>query len=248
MLKALIIDDEEGACNSLSRLIQEHCPDIEVVHMVPDLSSAVKAIHKYKPQLIFLDIELPDQNGFELFDYFEAPDFEIIFTTAYSEYAMRAFDVSAIDYLLKPIQISKLKLATEKAIRLAGKNATRERVNTLRENLQLMQVQQIALPVLGGLIFVKANDILYLQADGSYTYVVTAKSRTLISKRIKEFEDILSEDIRFFRIHRSYIVNTQYIREYVRTEGILHMDNNETITVARERRQAFEEQIRDIRI
>ncbi len=249
MLKTLIIDDEPAACNSLYNLLKEHCPQLDVLAPASDVPGAMRIIHKQKPDLIFLDVEMPEQNGFQLLDYFETPDFEIIFTTAYSEYAMKAFEVSAIDYLLKPLQISKLKTAVEKAERMHHQNGSGERVNILKENLRVNQIQKIALPVADGLSFVSVADIVYLQAEGSYTYVITQKQKLLISKKIKEFEEILSGDNRFFRVHRSYIVNIQYIRQYIRHQGVyLKIENNDTIPVARERKQAFEELISQVRI
>ncbi len=249
MMKALIIDDEAAARNALSSLLRGHCPELQVVEMAVDVPSAVKAIHKYQPGIIFLDVEMPGQNGFQLLDYFEAPDFEIIFTTAYSEYALKAFEVSAIDYLLKPLQISKLKIAVDKAIRSTRHTGIKERVNILKETLEVNHIQKIALPVAGGLSFVKVDDILYLQAEGSYTYVVTLEGKKLISKKIKEFEDILNEDIRFFRIHRSYILNAKYIKEYIKHDGTCVLtENQDSLPVARERKQAFEEWIKKLRI
>jgi two-component system LytT family response regulator len=219
------------------------------VEMLPDLTTAHSVINHHNPDVVFLDIELPGQNGFQLLDYFKEPDFEIIFTTAYSEYAVKAFEVSAIDYLLKPIQISKLQLAVEKLFRLRNQNTIVERVNTLRENLQVKQIKKVALPTSEGLLFFNVDDIMYLEAEGSYTYVVSKEKKIIISKKIKEFAEILSEDNRFFRVHRSYIINVQYIKKYQKHDGTcLWMEDAKIIPIARERKHAFDDLISSIRL
>jgi len=249
MLKALIIDDEIRARASLNNLLKEYCPQVTVVDMAGDVATAIDMIGIHKPDIVFLDIEMPDQNGFQLLMHFEIPDFEIIFTTAYSEYAVKAFEVSAIDYLLKPLEISKVCAAVEKVGQRQGGHAIRERLHTLKENLSVNQVRQIALPVTEGLQFVQINDIMYLQAEGPYTHVVTSQFKLLICKIIKDFEYLLGEDNRFIRVHRSYIINAQFIKQYIRHNGtFLKMRNDEVIPVARDRKQYFETLIAKIRL
>jgi two-component system LytT family response regulator len=249
MVKALIVDDEFRARTSLFNLLREYCPQVTVTGMAENVNAALQAIIEQKPDIVLLDIDMPDQNGFQLLQHFENPDFEIIFTTAYSEFAVKAFEVSAIDYLLKPLEITKLQAAVDKVSQRQGKNALPERVHALRENLKVNQIRKIALPVSGGLEFVQIDDIFYLEAEGSYTRIVTAQFKLLISKKIKEFEYLLSEDIRFFRIHRSFIINTQYITKYIRNDGTyLQMENGATIPVARERKQHFETLISNVRL
>ncbi len=248
-MKVLIVDDEVAARNLLSIMLEEHFPELQVVDMAIDVPSAVIAVNKHQPDLIFLDVNMPGQKGFQLLDYFETPDFQIIFTTAYSEYALKAFEVSAVDYLIKPLQISKLKLAVEKVLRSNSRINMGGQFNILKETLQVKHIRKIALPVTGKVLFVELEDIIYLQAEGAYTHVVTKGQKIFLSKNIKEFEYILNEDVRFFRIHRSYIINTHYIRQYVKHEGTsVLMENEETLPVARERKQAFEELIRQVLI
>ncbi len=246
-MKVLIVDDEVAARNVLSIILEEHFPELQIVDMAINVPSAVIAINKHKPDLIFLDVNMPGQNGFQLFDYFEAPDFQVIFTTAYSEYALKAFEVSAVDYLIKPLQISKLKLAVEKVLRSTSRAGMGGQFNILKEMLQVNHIRKIALPVTGKVSFVELEDIIYLQAEGAYTHVVTRSQKIFLSKNIKEFEYILNEDVHFFRVHRSYIVNTRYIRQYVKHDGVyVLMENNETLPVARERKHAFEELISNV--
>lgn len=242
---AIIIDDEAKARRIMESLIAEHCPQLQIVATADDVLSGVKAIQKHKPDVVFLDIEMPGYTGFQLLDFFDEIDFQVIFATAYSEYALQAFQVSAVDYLLKPIQIDQLQAAVDKAIKL-GKNAqTRERMDTLKENLEQKIIKKIALPVSHGLTFVPIQDIIYLEADGSYTHVyLTDGNKLLISKKIKEFENNLNPNTRFFRTHRSFIVNMDHIKQYVKQDGgHLVMDNNGIVQLARDRKDEFNELI-----
>lgn len=241
-IRSIIVDDEPAARSLLRKLINEHCAGIEVLDEAPDLKTAVKLINKHKIELVFLDIEMPNENGFALFEYFDTPTFETIFCTAYSDFAIKAFEVSAVDYVLKPLSISKLKVAIEKAIKLVGQNQVINRVNALKENLTVNKLQKIALPLSDGMIFIKIEDIYYFEADGSYTHVITKENNYLVCKKIKEFDELLNDDNRFFRVHRSYFVNIQQIKKYSKKEGAtLIFDNNKIIPVAREKKNEFDD-------
>ncbi len=248
-MNCIIIDDEPSARSILSKIITEHCKGLVIVDEVADVASAVKSINKHKPELIFLDVEMPNQNGFALFNYFDKPTFETIFCTAYSEYALKAFEVSAVDYVLKPISITKLQGAIERAIKLIGQNQISMRVETLRDNLNNTALQKIALPLSDGLVFVKLDDVLYFEADGSYTNVIFKNSKILVSKKIKEFDELLSNDSRFFRTHRSFLVNIMQIKKFSKKEGaLLEFENGEKITVAREKIKDFEDFISGLKV
>lgn len=241
-MKALIVDDESHARSLLLNTIREHGKGIEVVAEAENVKEAVKLIHKHQVDLVFLDIEMPNQNGFALFEYFDQPEFVTIFCTAYSEYALQAFEVSAVDYLLKPISISKLQEAIEKAIKTRGQNQILQSVSALRDNLTVKQLQKIGLPLSDGLVFIKVEDILYFEADGSYTHVITNQEKYLVSKKIKEFHELLSNDAHFFRVHRSYLVNIQKIKKYSKKDGAtLLFENNKVIPVAREKKNEFDQ-------
>lgn len=248
-MKAIIVDDESHSRSLLLNTIKEHCKEIEIIAEAENVKEAVKLIHKHQIELVFLDIEMPNENGFALFEYFDNPTFVTIFCTAYSEYALNAFEVSAIDYLLKPVSISKIQAAVEKAIKTRGQNLILQHINILRENLTVHQLQKIALPLSDGLIFVKVNDILYFEADGSYTHVITNKEKFLVCKKIKEFHELLSDDSRFFRVHRSYLINIQQIKKYSKKEGAtLVFDNNKVIPIAREKKNDFDDYIGKISV
>ena len=218
MYKAIIVDDEEMARTLLEGMLQLYCPEVEVVALCKDLPSGVKAIHKQKPDLVFLDIEMPGHSGLELLDFFDENeiDFSVIFVTAYNRYAIQAFKLSAIDYLLKPIETEDLKNAVDLFIK------QKERVNyaILKNNLQAHVSKKIGINGVSSIVFVDVDDILFFQADGSYSMVFLKDGKTIIaSKSLKHFENILVENLHFFRCHKSYIVNLNYITEYVKSDG-----------------------------
>jgi two-component system, LytTR family, response regulator len=218
MYKAIIIDDEEMARALLNGMLKEYHSDIEVVELCKDLPSGVKAIRKQKPDVVFLDIEMPGHSGLELLDFFNEDEisFNIIFTTAYNQYAIRAFKLSAIDYLLKPIEIDDL----EKAIELFKKNKNHKNLEVLKQNLKSGAPQKIAINNLSSVNFIDINDIIYFKADGAYTHVFLIKNvEFTVSKGLKIFEEILEGNEQFFRCHKSYLVNTNYISGYTKTEG-----------------------------
>lgn len=244
-IRAIIIDDEERARSSLSQLINQFCPSIELVGMYSNVPDGVIAINKEKPQLVFLDIEMPEYSGFELLNFFRDVDFEIIFVTAYNEYALKAFEVSAIDYVLKPVDIDKLKSAVEKVEKKLAGFDMQTRLDLLKDTFKTEQFNKIALPVSDGLLFVETTEIMYLEADGAYTEVwLKNGSKIVVSKKLKFFEDVLDKRPNFFRSHRSYIVNINFIKRYNRSENSLVLDNGKTIVVSREKKPEFEQQLK----
>ncbi len=245
-IKAIIIDDEDRARNTLASFIKQFCPEVEIIASVANVPAGVIAINQHRPQLVFLDIEMPEYNGFELLNFFRDVDFEIIFVTAYHEYTLKAFEVSAVDYLLKPVDIDKLKAAVEKAVSRLNKQDMQQRIDLLKDAFHHDQFNKIALPVSDGLLFVEVNDIMYLEADGSYTNVhLRTGAPLLVSKKIKFFEDVLAARANFFRSHKSYIVNINFIKKYNRGESSLLLENGKSVYVARERKADFEQQLKD---
>ncbi len=248
-LNAIIVDDEPAARSMLRQLISAHCPMVNLVGEAPDVKSAVKIINKENVDLVFLDIEMPEENGFALFDYFNAPTFETVFCTAYSDFALQAFEVSAIDYILKPISISKVIAAVEKAIKVIGQNQIIQRVNVLKENLSVSTLQKIALPMADSLVFVQLEDIYFFEADGSYTNVITKTGKILVSKKIKEFDELLSNDGRFYRIHRSYLINSHQIVKYNKKDGaMIEFNHGYSAPLAREKVKEFDEFIAGVKV
>ena len=244
-LRAVIIEDEQKARRILSTLLKENCPDIEVCEQAEDLPNGVKAIVKHQPDVVFLDIELPGFSGFEIKDFIEEINFEIIFTTAYSEYALKAFELSALDYLLKPIQIEQLIKSVEKLKKRRGAQML-ERLNALKENLIESSPKRIALPTAEGFLFVEENEIIYLEADNSYTTIFfTNGSKLIVSRNLGEFVELISSP-HFYKPHRSYFINLNHIREYKKQDGgHLIMDNGDTVYIARDKKNEMLEIIKN---
>lgn len=235
MYKAIIIDDEEMARALLQGMIAEYCDNVETVEVCKDLPTGVKAIRKHKPDIVFLDIEMPGHSGLELLDFFNEDeiDFSIIFVTAYNHYAIQAFKLSAVDYLLKPIEVEDLKTA----IALFEKNRKNgfENFKVLKENVNSANPRKkIALNTLSSYSFVELTDILYFQADGSYTKVFLKDGTiTTISKGLKSFETLLSDNPEFYRCHKSYIVNIAHITDYIKANGgLLIVDKIHEINIS----------------
>lgn len=246
MIKAIIIDDEERARRTLEALLKDFCPQVEIVDTCSNVPDGVLSINKNKPNLVFLDIEMPEYNGFELLNFFREVDFQIIFVTAYNDYALKAFEVSAVDYILKPVDIDKLKLAVEKTEKRLINSDIQNRVDVLKENFGAQKFNKIALPVSEGLLFVKVSEIIYLEADGAYTHVwLHNQNSILVSKKIKFFEDILEERPNFFRSHRSFIVNINYLKKYNKGENSLLLENDKSIIISRDRKSEFEQQLKE---
>jgi two-component system LytT family response regulator len=241
-LRAIVIDDEANARDVLTGLLELYCPTIEVVSSAEDVPAGVIEINKHSPDVVFLDIEMPKYNGLDILKFFKTVDFEIIFVTAYSEYAIQAFEVSAIDYLLKPVQIEQLEKAVAK---LTGRNddpSRNNRFSALQSNFTSDELQKIALPVSDGLIFIELEDVIFFEAEGAYTRVFCKdKSPLLISKKLKRFEELLENSAFFYRIHRSALIHLKCVTRYNRQENTVEMTNGQHLRVARDRKQAFEE-------
>ncbi|MEZ5043344.1 MAG: LytTR family DNA-binding domain-containing protein [Saprospiraceae bacterium] len=237
-ISTVIIDDESGSRNNLRLLIERYCPEIEILGMAEDVPSGLKLINVLKPALIFLDIEMPGQDGFALID--QLPDktnLKIIFTTAYEQYAIRAFKVSALDYLLKPIDIRELQAAVAKL--KEDKQHIGERLDMLGETLK-HGINKIAIPHQDGLVFVKLEDIVFLEAKRNYTNIYKQNDKPLlVAKSLREFEELLLQS-GFFRTHRSFIINLSHVEEWVKKDGgYILMSNQKQVPIVKDRRDEF---------
>jgi two-component system LytT family response regulator len=224
MTKCIIIDDEPKARLLLKAIIEQYCPLLSVVGDCENLPNGIKAIKKYKPELVFLDIEMPGHSGLELLDFFneEEIDFSVIFTTAYNAYAIQAFKFSAIDYLLKPLQHHLLVEAVERYFKqkeaLQAKQLKLLKQN-LHPNLQ-WEEKKIVVPHGQAYKFLHPQDIYMIKGEGAYSEIyLKDNSRVLASKNLRHFEEILSGIPSFFRSHKSYMVNLNAINEYVKSDG-----------------------------
>lgn len=248
-INAIIIDDEERARNTLSSLLLNYCPEVHVLAACSNVPDGVIAINKHKPDVVFLDIEMPDYNGFELLGFFREIDFDIVFVTAYSEYAIKAFEISAVDYILKPIDIDQLKNSVEKLKQKKLHSQMQEQIELLKESYKTDDIRKIALSMSNGLSFVEIADIVFLEADGAYTtFYLKDGQKIVVSKKLKFYEDILSSRSYFFRTHRTYLVNVNYIKQYSRSENAILLDGNFSIVISRDRKQEFECLLKELRV
>lgn len=224
MEKCIIIDDESKARILLESVIKNYCPELELVALCEDLPSGIKAIKKYKPSLVFLDIEMPGHSGLELLDFFNEDeiDFNVIFTTAYNEYALQAFRFSAIDYLLKPIQHTQLAEAVERFLRKQHQQKGLQ-LMSLKENLSASknwEDKRIAVPSGQTIHFFKPSDIIMIKGEAAYSEIhLSNGNRLLASRNLRHFEEMLQPIPIFFRSHKSYIINRQAVKEYVKSDG-----------------------------
>lgn len=242
MIDSVIIDDETMNTRILKKMLADFCPQVNVVAEAKDVQQGISVINQYKPALVFLDIEMPYGNAFDLLDELMPVSFEIIFITAFNEYALKAFRYSALDYLLKPVNINELKMAVERAGERVNSKNINSQLNNLLQNLHKKNeaIQKIALPSKDGLLFIAIEDIYRCEASGSYTYIYTRKEgKNISSKSIKEYEELLPGDI-FFRIHHSHLVNLKEIKKYHRGRGgYVEMKDGALIDVAVRRKDEF---------
>lgn len=220
MIKAIIIDDEPKGRLALYEKIKAHCPEVNIVAQAADGMEALPLIEKSGAALLFLDIEMPKMNGFEMLNKLNRNNFFVVFTTAYDQYAIKAIKYAAFDYLLKPVDVEELKAVVAK-IKLSDKSYMMEQLKLLEENLQLpvKSINKLALPTLDGLLFVDILSIIHLEASSNYTNIYLADKRKIIaSKTLKEFQELLPTNI-FFRTHHSHIINLTFIKRYLKGDG-----------------------------
>jgi two-component system, LytTR family, response regulator len=240
MITAIIIDDEAKGRLALLKKISDYCPQVKVLAEAANGSEALLLIQHHKPQLIFLDIEMPRMNGFEMLNELPEKNFHIIFTTAYDQYAIKAIKYAAFDYLLKPVDIEELKTAVDKLDSRENKE-TKKQVELLQQNMQQKkQLHKLAIPTLEGLLFYDINDIMHLEANSNYTNIhFTNKTKITASKTLKDFEELLPGDT-FFRTHHSHLINLNFIKRYIKGDGgQIELQNGAYVDVSRRKKEEF---------
>lgn len=241
MITALIIDDEQHCIDALQTDLSKHCNSVKVVGTCNSAKEGILAIKKHKPQLLFLDVEMPWMNGFEMLEVINEINFSIIFTTAFDKFAARAFRISAVDYLLKPVDANDLVQAVHKAEEKIYTEAGIHNIQNLLTNIRKPTPQQkIALPSSDGYEFEEVSSILYCNAEGAYTRVVLKdKAPMIISRTLGDIEEMLPSEI-FIRIHHSTIVNLNAIIHYSRTDGgYVVITTKEKLMVSKARKEAL---------
>lgn len=241
-MKAIIVDDEAKSRENLQILLSDFCENVKVSAMASTVAEGLDVIKKIEPDVVFLDIQMHKETGFDLLRQIDKIDFEIIFTTAHSEYAIEAIKFAAIDYLLKPIDIGDLRKAVSKIEKKLADSFLRERLDVLIQNFRSESSDQykLALPTSEGLNFISLKDVLYCEAMSNYTkFHMRDSSNHLVSKTLKEYETLLMQH-NFFRIHNSFLVNIREVKKYVRGEGgYVIMNNEQNLDVSKRKKEAF---------
>ena len=242
MIKAILVDDELHGLETLNILLTDYCPDVKVMEKCPSAKKALEAIDKLKPDLVFLDIEMPVMNGFELLEQFDQIPFSVIFTTSYDQYAIKAIRFSALDYLLKPVDPKELIAAVNK-VNNKKQTPTNEQLQMLMHQLQHKESKftKLAVPTSEGFELIPADNVIRCEADDNYTHLyLKNKTKIIASRTLKEMEEQLKEFSYFIRVHHSYIVNLNEVVKYVRGEGgYLVMTDESTVNVSRSRKEAL---------
>ena len=238
-MKAIIVDDDSRVANIITKLIETDFDDIVVVASAEDIETGIRCIKEHKPDLLFLDINLPDGTGFDLLKNLGHIDFKIIFITAFGEYALQAIKFSALDYILKPIDIEELTKAVEKAREIIHLEEEQLKVNTLLENFEEKRnLRRIVLHTSECLHYVNLDEIIRCEADNNYTFFyLTNDRKILVSKTLKEFAELLKES-GFLRVHQSHLINSLYVDRFVKSDGgYLLMKDNSNVPVSMSNRQ-----------
>ena len=249
MIKAIIVDDELGARESLSKMLEKNCSSVQIVAKADSMLSAYEAIINFHPDLVFLDIEMPNGNAFDLLEKIKEIDFDIIFTTAYDHYAIKAIKFSAIDYILKPIDPEELLQAVKRYEEKSGqKNMLDKKFKTLLNNLKPEnKLKKVGIPDGDGLIFINLADIIRCDSDGNYTFfILTSGKKIVASRTLGEYEQLFADD-NFFRVHRSHLINLQHVKKYLKGEGgYVIMSDNSQVEVSRRNKNDFLQKLAQI--
>ena len=242
MLKAIIIDDEPDCVKLLALQLKMYCPQVQVVAECTSSEEGFVKINELQPDLLFLDIEMPVMNGFQLLEKIGNINFSLVFVTAYDQFAVKAFRFNALDYLLKPIDGKDLKVSVEKAMQ---QKPNSQQLQLMKQHLhdgEKYHPDKIALPYQNGVIFTEIKNVLYCESDNNYTrFFIAGGQQCMVSKTLGDIQEIL-EERNFLRVHRQYLINLDHIKKYVRGEGnYLIMSNNENIPVARNKKEKLVE-------
>ncbi len=239
-IQSVIIDDESRSVELLETLLEDYCPQVEVVGRANNVSSGIDLIREQQPDIVFLDIAMPDGDGFEVINSSAGNDFEVVFTTAHNQFALRAFEFSALHYLLKPIDIEQLKQTVERyEKRDVKKSVYGMQTQLLREGLEA-KLEQIALPQKQGYEFIEIEDIIRIEGEDSYSkFILDGGKEVLVCKAIGAYEKLL-EDHDFFRVHKKHLVNLSYIKGFQRGKhGVVTLKNGHEVALSYRRKEEF---------
>jgi two-component system, LytTR family, response regulator len=249
-MKALLVDDEPDGIRTLTKMLELNCPDVEIVASCANATTAREKLQEMEPDVMFLDIRMPGKNGFDMLAELPEKNFEVIFVTAHNEYMLQAFQFSAVDYLMKPVDEDRLVEAVDRVKKRLHREKNTAQSEALIHNLSKAGSpgeMRLCLPTQKGFSIVKLEEILYCEAERSYTIFHFVNNRpVMVSKPLYDYEKLLT-DTRFLRIHKSYLVNLLHVKEYLRGEGgTIVMTNGTEIEVSRRKKEQFLEKIRDV--
>jgi two-component system, LytTR family, response regulator len=243
MIKTIIVDDEFVSRNVLKKLLDINCPDIEVICECTNAEDAKREIKQLQPQLVFLDISMPGKSGLDMLKEIPDINFEIIFVTAFHEYTIQAIRFSAIDYLLKPVDKNELVEALERVKKKIADAESHAPVQTFLHNMQTNQSQQemqLCVPGIKGFQIIKIRDIIYCEAENTYTKIFLQDNQKLLASRPLIDYEMLLQDASFVRIHKSYLINMQHLKEYLKGEGgSVLMTNGKELEISRRKKEYF---------
>jgi len=241
ILKTVIVDDEQDAVNFIESIANEYCPSIKIIGKAYSAIEGVEVITKLKPDLVFLDVEMPHGSGFDLLAGFPEKEFDVIFITAFNHYAIRAIKFSAVDYILKPININEFIEAVKRVEESRKeKTGSNHNFNTLFENLQTALPSKLAIPTSSGMEYLNTREIIRIEADRSYSWFFMGdEKKHLVSRNLKEYQELLS-DRNFFRTHNSHLINLEHVKKYIRHEGgYIEMTDGSNVPISRGKKDLF---------
>ena len=249
MINAILIDDEKNALEVLQMQLTQFCKEVNIVATANGGAKGIEAIKKYNPDLVFLDIEMPHKNGFDVLTETSQFNYDVVFTTAYDQFAIKAFKFSALDYLLKPIDIVELQQAVEKAKQKKGNTNLDEKIKLLFSQIQPQQklTNKIALPIGDAMQLTEPDEIIRCESDSNYTHIfLTNGKKITLAKTLKEVEENISGNP-FYRIHQSHLINMNHVSKYIKGDGAyVVMKDGTQIAISRNKKEAFMETFRKV--
>jgi two-component system LytT family response regulator len=250
VMKAILVDDEPDGIGTLQKMLSRYCPQVQVMATCSNATTARQQIEALKPDVVFLDIQMPGKTGLELLTEISPKDFEVVFVTAYNEYILQALQYSAADYLLKPVDEDRLIEAVQRVEQRMKEGKKEERDDVLMHNLGNAgkpAEMRLVLPTLKGFLILKLEEIIYCEAERSYTIFHLEKSKTVtVSKPLLDYDSLL-QDTSFFRVHKSFLINLHHVREYQRGEGgVVIMSDGAEIEVSRRKKDIFLTKIKEL--
>jgi two-component system, LytTR family, response regulator len=242
-LRTVVIDDEQNAVDFMISVIGEYCSDLEVVGQAGNVTDGVEVIGRLKPDLVLLDVEMPNGTGFDLLEFFPDKDFDVVFITAFNHYAIKAIKFSAVDYILKPVNINEFIESMKRVVqrRTDSHSKGNDNYRILLENLKTPAPSRLAIPAADGMEYLNPKEIIRIEADGSYSWFhLTGERKILVSRNLKEFQDLLG-DRSFFRSHNSCLINLKYVKKFVKKDGgYIEMLDGSQAPISRNRKDLFQ--------